>query len=55
MHETVTEARNNNEYMKSYSKLTTNSHFEMWAEKGTIVQETSGSSTAPNAARRITC
>ena len=33
--------------------LHTNSHFEMWAEKWTIMQEPSGSSTAPNAARRI--
>ena len=35
--------------------LHTNSHFEMWAEKWTIMQEPSGSSTAPNAARRISC
>ena len=35
--------------------LHTNSHFEMWAEKWTIMQEASGSSTAPNAARRISC
>ena len=28
--------------------LHTNSHFEMWAEKWTIMQEASGSSTAPN-------
>ena len=32
--------------------LHTNSHFEMWAKKWTIMQEASGSSTAPNAARR---
>ena len=35
--------------------LHTNSHFEMWAEKWTIMQEASGSSTAPNATRRISC
>ena len=29
--------------------LHTNSHFKMWAEKWTIMQEASGSSTAPNA------
>ena len=27
----------------------------MWAEKWTIMQEASGSSTVPNAARRISC
>ena len=35
--------------------LHTNSHFELWAEKWTIMHEASGSSTAPNAARRISC
>ena len=35
--------------------LHTNSHFKMWAEKWTIMQKASGSSTAPNTARRISC
>ena len=48
-----TETRNN-KYMKYHSKTYhTNSHFEMWAEKWNIMQEASGSSTAPNAARRM--
>ena len=53
-----TKARNNNTYMKSHSiipNLHTNSRFKMWAEKRTIMQEASSSSTAPNAARRISC
>ena len=35
--------------------LHTNSHFEMWAEKWTIMQEASGSSTAPNAKHILAC
>ena len=35
--------------------LHTYSHFKMWAEKWTIMQEANGSSAAPNAARRIIC
>ena len=52
-----TKARNH-EYMKSHSiipKLHTNCHFKIWAEKWTIMQEASGSSIGPNAARRIIC
>ena len=45
----------NNKYMKYHSKLTYQLSFEMWAEKWTIMQEASGSSTAQNAARRISC
>ena len=45
------EARNKNRYMKYHSKLTY--QLSMWAEKWTIMQEASGSSMAPNAARRI--
>ena len=48
-----TEATNNNKYMKLTPDLHTNSHFKMWAEKWTIMQEAGGSSTAPNAASRI--
>ena len=47
-----TEARNISNITPN---LHTNSHFETWAEKWTIMQEASGSSTAPNAARRISC
>ena len=35
--------------------LHTNSRFNMLAEKWIIMQEAGGSSTAPNAARRISC
>ena len=48
-----TEAQNNNKYMKSHSKLTYQLSFYNMSRKWTIMQEASGSSTAPNAARRI--
>ena len=41
-----TKARNNNKYMKSHSKRTYQLLFQIWAEKRTIMQEASGSSTA---------
>ena len=50
-----TEATNNNKNMKYHSKLTYQLRLRMSAEKWTIMQEASGSSTAPNAARIINC
>ena len=57
MHETVNRGRNDNEYnyaisLQTYIPTLT---FKMWAEKWTIMQEASSSSTALNAARRISC
>ena len=49
-----TEARNN-KYMKYHSKLTYQLSFWNVSQKWTIMQEASGSSTAPDAARRISC
>ena len=48
-----TEAWTNIKYMKSHSKLIYQLLLQTVAEKWTIMQEASGSSTAPNAARRI--